>query len=371
MKKLHELFRRKPVDGLFGIEIECEGQRLPDYIDNQWRIVDDGSLRGRFPDQRAEYVLQKPLPMDKAITAVNNLRNRVDANNAKLDFSFRTSVHVHMNVGDITFDQYLNIIYTYLLLENALVRYCGEERVGNRFCLRYQDAEQLGEFLQVMFAEGLPFLQKANMEAHKYASINIAATPAYCSLEFRAMRGNMEVDYISTWLRALNNIKQYAVGMDSPQAIHDAFVKMHPSEFMQMVLKEEYRFFAYEQEVDDMRLAFSVTIDLPYAYSSAEKRLAKAKQAIENRKLEIQKMYERERERLDLRMKQDIDQLPIDEMAEFIDNFEEEEGVRDIPMPARLRANLDQIREGMGVARDFALPRNWGVNQLVGNGVAR
>lgn len=314
MKKLSELLKlRKPVDGLFGIEIECEGEKLPAAVPYQWTIKDDGSLRGRFPDQRAEYVLVLPMRLDDSVQAVKDLRNTMDNAKSKLDFSYRTSVHVHVNVSDLTTDQYLNMVYTYLLLENSMVRYCGQERIANRFCLRLQDAEGFMETLVNLFRSGPSVIGKLNQDALKYASMNIAATPRYGSLEFRAMRGNMEVDYITRWLIALNNIKEFAKKFKTPRHIHDFFVRNEPSKFMEEVLGDVYPFFSYEEEVDDMRLAFSLTIELPYMYEDERARIQRVEKHIEEERKRMLEQVERDILRMKRMELEGIDEL--DEVA--------------------------------------------------------
>lgn len=264
MTKLLELLLIKdPKKGTFGIEIECEGENLNANVPIQWNVEDDGSLRGVFPKSRAEYVLKKPLGMVEAVAAVYDLAKCQEK--ANLNFSFRTSVHVHLNVLDLTPAEYLNLIYTYLLIEEPLIRYCGQERICNRFCLRLQDAEGLMETLVPMFAK---FKLKGDYlgDQIRYSAINLSATTKYGSLEFRAMKGNLEVKYIHDWLCALGNLKLYAKSFESPQHIHDEFVRNKPSVFLQNVLKNVYPLFSYEGEEADMRNSFALTIQLPYSY---------------------------------------------------------------------------------------------------------
>lgn len=310
MKKLYELLQlRKRQDGDFGIEIECEGENLAVPVPDVWRTVDDGSLRGEFPHGRAEWVLSNPLSITDAAKAVADLAAYQAEHNAQLDFSFRTSVHVHMNVQNLTFDQYLNTVYTYLLLENVLVRYCGNERIGNRFCLRMQDAEGLGDLLVELFSKGPKMLGYFSKENAKYASINLAATTSYGSLEFRAMQGNLQVPYINTWVKALYNIREFAKSRKDPQDIHDFFVRTDPSEFMAAVLKDTYNHFSYDDEVNEIRHAFSITLELPYAYSSEEKRKRERMADLLRREKELQEAYEAEQARIKRRMERDIQNL--------------------------------------------------------------
>jgi len=298
MTKLHELLQQKVTNGSFGIEIETEGKNLCPIVLPQWKIEDDGSLRGAFPNERAEYVLKKPLDLQKAIDAVVKLRQTQDDNNATLDFSFRTSVHVHVNVQQLTFNQYLNMIYTYLLLEEPLVRYCGKERIGNRFCLRLQDAEGLIDYLFMLFRQGQSSMRHIHGDAVRYASLNIAATSKYGSLEFRSLKGNMDVDYITTWLQALDHLRSFAQEYKNPQEIHDLFVKSEPTQFAETVLGDVFESFAYPEMEMDMRSSFSLTLELPYNfrdYSEEDKQLlAMRKERLDRQNKEIEELIERQ-----------------------------------------------------------------------------
>lgn len=56
-----DFYGNKPQEGSYGIEIEVEGVNLPAVANNVWTTTHDGSLRG----ESAEYVLKKPLDIDK------------------------------------------------------------------------------------------------------------------------------------------------------------------------------------------------------------------------------------------------------------------------------------------------------------------
>jgi hypothetical protein len=360
MKTLQQLLRlRNKYEGaLFGVEIETEGAKLPDRVPVGWSIKEDGSLRGRFPDQAAEYVSTVPLRLEDSIASVQALRRRLDDNDAELAYSFRTSVHVHLNVTDLTSDQYLNVIYTYLLLENVFVRYCGNERIANRFCLRYQDAEELGEFLSELFRNGAAYVANADLHRLKYAAINVAATPRYGSLEFRAMQGNLEVEYITNWLRAINNVREFAVANDNPQAIHDKFVKLGPTGFMQAVLKNLYPCFSYEGEEGDLQLAFSITIELPHVYQNEKIRLER-----------VEKQIKKEREDMLDRVEREIRARKQRALAEagLIDVIPEPEDIERVPVgfnPRMQLRDIDILRQHV-IADEIMHVRNGAQHQLV------
>ena len=264
MKKLYEhLQHLDPKDGeMFGVEIECEGRNLYPINNNYWKTERDGSLRGDFPNNACEWVMKKPLDLKGTLLAVKSLHTNQVKNNAVFDFSFRTSLHVHMNVSDLTFNQYMALIYAYLLVEEPLIKFCGEGRIGNRFCLRLQDAEGLLDNISYIGRVGVQAIPRIDPEVVRYSAINIAATPKYGSLEFRGMHGTMDVPTITKWITALSNLRAFAVKCDNIQNVHDVFMKEEPLAFLNMAVGAG---FEYPGAENDMRYSFSISMQLPYA----------------------------------------------------------------------------------------------------------
>jgi hypothetical protein len=275
MKKVFQTLGLEKVQpGTFGIEIEAEGKGMEEVATKYWRTEDDGSLRGEYPHSRAEFVLKKPIERGLVKDAVKELIAALP--DAKLDFSFRTSVHVHLNVQDLTHTQLLNVIYTYLLLEEPLMTYCGKERKGNRFCLRLADAEGVINILQGLFSDGPRSIRNFNGDQVRYSAINIAALQKYGSLEFRAMRGNMEVETIHTWTEALFKIKSFAMACKDPKEILKIFQEKDPKVFLKTVLQEVADPFIYPRMVKDMQRSLSLSLDLPYCFKEvAEEEVGK------------------------------------------------------------------------------------------------
>jgi hypothetical protein len=273
MKKLYELLNLKETQGTFGIEIECEGANLRAVENETWTSTDDGSLRGHFPESRIEWVLKKPLPLGKAITAVSNLNKMQERHGAVPKFSYRTSVHVHTNVQQFTEDQYLNFLYTYLLIEDPLIKFCGKQREANRFCLSINNGEGLMDYLAHVFRNGYQAIARLDENAVRYAAMNIAATRKYGSLEFRSMRGTLDTEVLTTWLIALDNIRSFAEKQENVRDIHDKFVKSDPLNFFREVVGDVSEAFEYKGMEGDIRNNFSITLELVYAYQPfSEKR---------------------------------------------------------------------------------------------------
>ena len=126
--------RSREKQGLIGIEIECEGTNLPHNAfptPAPWAPHQDGSLRG----EACEFVLAEPR-QHSTIRNDLGILSRYLAK-ATLKFSNRTSVHVHINVQQLTLVQLYNLICLYAIFEDALVKFSGDaDRDGNLFCLK-------------------------------------------------------------------------------------------------------------------------------------------------------------------------------------------------------------------------------------------
>lgn len=267
MKKLYEILGQRAVKGDVGIEIEMEGNDFPEDVDARWVATEDGSLRG----ENREYVFRKPLPVAECKPVLTVLEKALKDAGTVLNFSFRTSVHVHVNCQDLTYVQYLNYLYTYLLLEEPLMTFCGKERKGNRFCLRLQDAEGMLDTLHNMFSkheEGFAYIPPDQV---RYSAMNIEATKKFGSLEFRGMSGCMDVERIDTWANALVYMREFARSCASPSEVYQKYAQLEAQGFIEAVLKEYAIKFYYPRMVRDIQQSFSLSIDLPFAYGDAVK----------------------------------------------------------------------------------------------------
>lgn len=270
MKKLYEILGQRLAKGDVGIEIEMEGEGFPDDCDPRWVATTDGSLRG----ENREFVFRKPLPVKECKDALTVLEKSLKDYGTKIDFSFRTSVHVHINCQDLTYTQYLNFLYTYLLLEEPLMTFCGKERKGNRFCLRLQDAEGMLDTIHDLFThfdDGFDYIRQDHI---RYSAMNIEATKKFGSLEFRGMAGCLDVDRIDTWANALVYMREFARTCASPSEVFEKYATMEAQGFMEAVLKEYAIQFYYPRATRDIQQSFSLSIDLPFAYGDAVKKHA-------------------------------------------------------------------------------------------------
>lgn len=281
MKKIHELLKQRLSAGDIGIEIETEGKGLRAIDDGIWRTEDDGSLRGRFPSERSEYVLVRPVPV-KNVEHVLDVLRKYQAG-AELNFSHRCSVHVHVNIQELTLPELLAYIYLSLLLEEPLMSLCDEARRGNRFCLRLNDAEGYVEYLEYIFKDGLRNVAAINAGAIRYAAINIAPITKYGSIEFRGMHGTMDDKILVPWIQTLYRLREMAKKFGDPVAVHDEFIKQPNDKFVKKMLGVNARHFNYKGCLEDVNRSFSLSINLPHLYLGLEKKLVEEEVKMEEK----------------------------------------------------------------------------------------
>ena len=221
---LNQLFfwERRP-KGEVGIEVEVEGGPWPDGQAANWIPHIDNSLR----NGGIEYVIRQPVLRGRVGLALEALNKHLADSNKV--FSYRTSIHVHVNVQDMTLRQWVNYISLFCIFEELLVNVVGPERAGNKFCLRFKDADASMRLLrQGIMDETLPHILGGDL---KYASCNLRATVSHGTLEFRAMRGNLDVPFIQAWVDTLLALKDAAKEAKDPSVFVQEMSFLGPREF--------------------------------------------------------------------------------------------------------------------------------------------
>lgn len=279
--KLCEIFGNPPpFNGpVMGVEVEVEGENLPKAADlkgGNWKITADGSLRG----ESAEYISKTPLPLEGIKTNILQLIKASTREGTKFDFSNRTSVHVHLNVMDLELQTFANLVYLYYLFEDVLLRYCGENRYSNRFCLSIRNAEGIidGVIRNLNPHRVFSFSQ----EWYKYASLNLASPAVHGSLEFRGMRGNLDKEVLFPWLDVIQNLYVTAHDYKNPQEILQHSLD-NLEELTKKVFKKHFEKFNFLGFTDEVAYNTSLCAELPqYLTLKEEKKAAAPKKVIKN-----------------------------------------------------------------------------------------
>jgi len=225
-------------NGEVGIEIEVEGNNLLERVPSYWTIHKENSLRG----ESKEYALTKPVKRGSVGPVLDYLKKKLKAHGAVINESTRTSVHVHLNCQGMLMRQVYNQICIYLILESLMMEFAGPHRIGNVFCLRAKDAEELVDEL-VNAARKDDFSRFNQEDSLRYTSINICSLWKFNSLEFRGLRGTMDVDIIKSWIDMLLAIKDASKLYQEPREIIAEFSGLGPRDWMKKVLGEHYQKF--------------------------------------------------------------------------------------------------------------------------------
>jgi len=246
-----DLKRMDKQEGEVGIEVEVEGTDLPVHVVG-WHKERDGSLR----DESCEYVLKKPCARDKVNLYTNRIARAYKDAGSIITPSNRTSIHIHINVQEMSITQVYNFMLLFLILERPLVAFCGEERVNNLFCLRSYDAEGLLSILEESASPDRIWMLET--DEIRYSAMNAAALYKYGSIEFRSMRGTKNVKLIQQWVRMLLSLKDAAIEYANPIEIVEAFSMRGVDEWVKDVLGANHKVVTkhegWEDEVyDSMR----------------------------------------------------------------------------------------------------------------------
>lgn len=214
MTNVAKFFNRRPTKGEVGVELEYEGNDLPQTgFERFWTKCADGSLRG----ESAEYILTSPISRKDVKAALEELESSFKASKTLVKDTFRAGTHIHINVQELTLPQVINFLTIYFMFETTLIKLCREDRLGNHFCLRSRDASGLISMLYkaVTTSDTSAFSQ----DLYRYGAVNVTSLPKFGSLEFRALESTTDWEKVVFWVNAHLSIKDAAVSYRDPATI--------------------------------------------------------------------------------------------------------------------------------------------------------
>ena len=214
---VRELFRNRETKGEVGIEIEVEGRNLATDPGMYWRTDHDGSLGG---PGNIEYVMKNPALREDVRDTLDKVTSALEKAGSEVMPSPRSGVHVHINVQELTLPQVFSFIVIYGVFEDMLMDFCGKGRVGNLFCLSMKDAEFLPFWIRRCASrENWKDLPGRDGADDRYAAMNLDALKKYGSIEFRALRGTVDMKVIEDWAGILLKLKDFAKNIKHPKDI--------------------------------------------------------------------------------------------------------------------------------------------------------
>lgn len=200
---------------LVGIEVEVENVNLDmwEHTVPGWQVTKDSSLR----NNGAEFI-SCPLTLDCVPIAVTGLYVILKkGQKATADFSWRTSLHVHLNVRSLTPDQVASLLASYLVFEQEFFAYAGKKRDRVNFCVPLHETSMNLHINYFFF--GKKSLGDLCEVWHKYAAANLipltgsskdAKAGKKGTIEFRHMGGTADPIRVVQWINLLIRLHSYA-----------------------------------------------------------------------------------------------------------------------------------------------------------------
>lgn len=189
-----------------GIEVEVENVLKvdPNLQLCFWSMKPDGSLR----NMGQEFVTPGVISVSLVEPALRQLFNGLNTN---IDFSSRTSIHVHMDIHQLTMDQVLGLLLTYTAVENLLFKFVGNNRRTNIFCVPITET---GLFDHLAGGTPKKVLWAIDSYWAKYTAFNLLPIGTQGSIEFRHMPGTAVVENILRWIDLITRLKLYVYKYD-------------------------------------------------------------------------------------------------------------------------------------------------------------
>lgn len=204
-KTLDELLRSLPpsvrnIALNTGVGIEIEVENCPGSPVEDWHIDSDGSLRNLGMEYKTTYG-HRAFHTYKSLI---RLHQYLTHNGCV--FSERTSVHVHVDVRDLTKEQLWSMLLVYAAIEPMLFRYAGEKRKHNIFCVPFCSSSTYVKSKDKDFGVSINHIM---FLATKYTAFNMACIKDFGTVEFRHMQGNSDPNYIFPWVMMLVLLKTF------------------------------------------------------------------------------------------------------------------------------------------------------------------
>lgn len=181
-----------PVGFYAGTEYEIEDVREVLFPNNPYKIFqeNDNSLRNNGFEFKTS-----PLTYENSLEAFNWLHKYIRI--GKQAFSDRTSIHVHVNVGNLHEFEIKNLVLTYALLEPLFFQFAGRSRQDNIYCVPLNYTTLPAHYSQP--------IQNLINKWHKYTAFNILPIKNLGTVEFRHLGGTGDFERYKTWLTSIKS----------------------------------------------------------------------------------------------------------------------------------------------------------------------
>ena len=181
---------------LVGLEIEIESDRLNDYHLIYWDIVDEGSLRGGV-----ELISYAPYNDAKVRNSLEEI-DKLVKNKPHITAGERCSVHVHLDMRELSPKRRVIGILNYLLLEKELYRISGD-RIESEFAIPLAD----NSYFKKGLSRCIPYPSRKDLPiTSKYQGLNSQPLLSLGSIEIRMHEGTLDTERIYKWINLLKRL---------------------------------------------------------------------------------------------------------------------------------------------------------------------
>lgn len=281
-KELDEL------NSLIGVEIELEEIPLVlDYMNNTytdmywWDVVTDHSLRGQFP---FEWKLKIPLSGQDIITALQELEEfiliKIKQNNLNLKkvLNERTSVHVHIDVRNLSYIQFIHLLTLSVIFDPVLMHYCCKDfnRWQTGYCVPSYISLNIIDVISnfyTLYEKNYPkdrieqLILSSDYTIGKYHSFTTNPLTLLGSIEYRQHPGTFYVKDLILWVKILLRMKNYVENTNA-----DQLMKSYPKTFsefgalhlLRTVFRKEAEILYYPEAGEDLLNNIRLAQDIIY-----------------------------------------------------------------------------------------------------------
>lgn len=193
----------KNYDIAVGIEVEMEyfkaiGHGLWDCL---WQFKGDGSLRNNGME-----AISLPVKGDWIRYALKVLFDSIK----HVKFTPRTSIHIHLDVRQLTVKQLITFLLTYLSVESLLYKFVGNDRDKNIYCVPLYTTTLVNSLVDWVNKS----IVKHDFSNNRYAGLNLDSLRKFGTLEFRQLHGTHDTNKIMNWINLIFKIYQFSLRSD-------------------------------------------------------------------------------------------------------------------------------------------------------------
>lgn len=205
-------------------------------------LMHDGSLR----NNGVEFIT-KPLSFTESLKTFDILHKGLTL--GPQPFSSRTSIHVHVNMTNMSMAQLKHFLLTYALLEPVFFEVAGETRKHNIHCVPLNFT-----MLPSIYSKPIQDIVKA---WSKYSAFNLMPVRTQGTVEFRHLYGTADAQVYQKWLTLIKELWDFVYNNETTTL--EAMLKAgHSPQHIQNIVLPSSKYISpdYSASFIDVKLAF-------------------------------------------------------------------------------------------------------------------